>query len=905
MPAIPLKISERSASDAGTPNRSYSDVKANDDMFGGGVGNALAKAGDAAAGVFAAGADIVEKDKTQQRNEHIAQTVAQTDMITPSMNARQAAPADGSGVAQSTWDAQRAEIDRVAEEQFAGDPKGASEYKQRMYPTMGSIRNTNVQFEFGQRATYNKEQADNGLNVIYNGLRADPSLYDDSVRRGTELIDASSSVPASEKETAKTVFRQNAANTRFDGQLFAAKTVDDIKGVEKELQDEKWQAALTPEQYKNLTQKADSQKKVFQTKAASETTTLIATMRTRLDDPEAPPLTPADLETVRRKVEASGSEVSTASMVEFSKLAADNEIKIKTRGLPAYQIAELRNRSKGGPDQTYPGLPPEMSSNVNKVAGMFPGVSAGYLGATATVEYGGNFKKDGTTNYGIKSDTSSAQGVYQFTTKTWNDTVNNPGVKAVLEANGFKNIGPDTRNDPLASTIAAAALASQNKSILVNALHRDVSDSELYMAHFFGAGTAAKFISNYTTNRDGSAAAVAGAEAADANKSIFYTKDGRARSVAEVYDLFTTRFSASPSQAQYNAGQTYDKIYKGAVKAQTDNPVAYAANQGTHSVTPLDQPSAFEARGSTFRDIGTYYRIPDADNKPFDSATEVPQLKKQIADGTAEQVATLLSGIGAMDKTGPGAAAAGLAQLGEKNTSYGVAAQLMQGGLPNMDTATTIIRGQKQIDAGNKTALGDKSEADDTFNKTVGTALNFLDPKAREALQRAAEAHYVQTAGAGDGKFVAKQFAASVNAVMGGSGDRIGEVNSVKTVLPKGVDENTFEKAVDNLTPQALIASSVDRKGNPNGMAPMYSDGTNVSATDIAVQGKFRYVGSDIYEVYMADNKRLVTANIDPATGGRAPYWAKMDKNTVTSLAQKPGGGRPQPVADLTGTGGL
>jgi hypothetical protein len=121
---------------------------------------------------------------------------------------------------------------------------------------------------------------------------------------------------------------------------------------------------------------------------------------------------------------------------------------------------------------------------------------------------------------------------------------------------------------------------------------------------------------------------------------------------------------------------------------------------------------------------------------------------------------------------------------------------------------------------------------------------------------------------------------------MGGD-ERIASINSVNTVLPKGVDSRTFEKAVDNLSPQDLIATSVDRKGQPNGMAPMYSDGSNVNALDISAQGKLRYVGSDTYEVYMSDGKRLVTANIDKSTGLPAPYWTRLDAQAVKTIVTR------------------
>lgn len=888
MPAIPFKESERSSM-VGAPDRSYSDVKATPADFGGGIGDALNSFGSGIVNLAAGAAAYDKKEEETNRQLKVATAAAGTDLLTPSLQARTAAPQDGSGVVAATVEAQRQIINDRAEQLFPGDAKGAAAYRMQMLPQVAHIRNTNVEYEFQQKQTADKLAADDGLNTLYNNLRIDPTMFDLTVKQGNDVIDKSEAITAGDKAAAKDIFAQKAAATAVEGKLMAAKTIDDVKAVQAEMngKDSTWRENMSAEDFKRLTVAADGLKKQKQTAVMSAAKTELSSLRTMSDDPTVPPIPQERLETLRRTIDSAGSETDVATVADLSRLLRDEQLKAATRGLPAYQIAALQNAAKGGVGQAYPNLPPEMADNINRVSKLFPGVDAGYLGATATLEYGGQFKKDGKTDYGVKSDTSSATGVYQFTQQTWRDTTNNPGVKAVLAANGFPNVNDDTRKDPLASTIAAAALASQNKSVLTSVLHRDVSNSELYMAHFFGADDAAKFLSNYVTNRDAPAASIT-PQAAASNKAIFYNPDGKPRTVAQVYDLFTTRFVSSPSQVAFGDSQTYKRIHDASVKAQSDNPVGYAASQGSHVVTPLDQPGAFQARGQTFRDIGTYYRIPDADNKPFDTATEVPQLKKAIQDGSPEQIAQLLGSIGSMDKTAPGAASAGLAQLGEKNTAYGVAAQLMQGAAPDMATAATIIRGQQRLnkDDSTKTALGEPEQATNEFNKTIGTSLSFIDPASRDAIRKAAEAHYIETATVKDGKFDKTLFNKSVNAVLGGNADkRVGTINSTATVLPQGVPEASFEKAVDNLAPPDLIAASVDRKGEPNGMAPVYSDGTLAKASDISAQGKLRYVGGDIYLVQMADNKMLVTHDIDPVSGSPQPYRMKFDKSKVVELA--------------------
>ena len=50
------------------------------------------------------------------------------------------------------------------------------------------------------------------------------------------------------------------------------------------------------------------------------------------------------------------------------------------------------------------------------------------------------------------------------------------------------------RFDPAVASNMAAEFTSENRSQLQTALGRPVSDSELYLAHFLGAGGATKFL---------------------------------------------------------------------------------------------------------------------------------------------------------------------------------------------------------------------------------------------------------------------------------------------------------------------------------------------------------------------------------------------------------------------------
>lgn len=182
------------------------------------------------------------------------------------------------------------------------------------------------------------------------------------------------------------------------------------------------------------------------------------------------------------------------------------------------------------------------------------GVDFGYLIDQAKVESG--FRAD------AKAPTSSATGLYQFIESTWLRMVKDHGYKYGLEDEAAKisqdNSGrmrvsdPETRRDILAlrkdpslASLMAAEFAADNKSYLETNTSRHIGSTEMYMAHFLGAGGAAKFINKLDANpyQDASLAFPA---AARANPGVF--KDhatGLNRSLQQVYDNFAKKFDTN------------------------------------------------------------------------------------------------------------------------------------------------------------------------------------------------------------------------------------------------------------------------------------------------------------------------------------------------------------------------
>jgi hypothetical protein len=201
-----------------------------------------------------------------------------------------------------------------------------------------------------------------------------------------------------------------------------------------------------------------------------------------------------------------------------------------------------------------------------KQAANTTGASFEYLLATA--------KMESDFNPSAGASTSSAHGLFQFIEQTWLGTVKEAGSQlgygpyadAISKtSSGDYTVSDPTmrkeimklRDDPVASSAMAGVLTQSNSFQLTGQIGRRPTDGELYMAHFMGVGGAAKLINNAEDNPQASAARLF-PNAAAANRSIFYDRQGSARSVSEVYSVLTSRYAgAANSQATQTALAMY------------------------------------------------------------------------------------------------------------------------------------------------------------------------------------------------------------------------------------------------------------------------------------------------------------------------------------------------------------
>ena len=178
-------------------------------------------------------------------------------------------------------------------------------------------------------------------------------------------------------------------------------------------------------------------------------------------------------------------------------------------------------------------------------------ISANYLLALA--------RQESSCNSHAKAKTTTAAGMFQFLEQTWLVSVNNHGGtygygqyadqirldrgKALVYDKRQRVTILDKRYDAEMAALMAAELARDNYRYLKRSINRPLQPTDLYMAHFLGAGGAKKFLVALA-NEPASPAAELFPSAARANRAVFYADESRSRSVREVHTFFQGKIEA-------------------------------------------------------------------------------------------------------------------------------------------------------------------------------------------------------------------------------------------------------------------------------------------------------------------------------------------------------------------------
>lgn len=233
------------------------------------------------------------------------------------------------------------------------------------------------------------------------------------------------------------------------------------------------------------------------------------------------------------------------------------------------------------------------------------GVDFGYLVGQAQIE--------SSMNPNARASTSSATGLYQFLDQSWLAVVNEHGAdhgmgwasEAIQKnASGRYYVADpqmrqqimNLRNHPETASVMAAELASDNRDYLQQRTGRTAEPVDLYLAHFLGAGGASKFLNAMQTSPNASGASLFPA-AARANASIFYDRQGNARSLTDIRSSFAQKLEngaqkAGSTTGTYAGSSTFDMPADAPTVAPADYLRIAQQRLGVSQIGDLADPSS-------------------------------------------------------------------------------------------------------------------------------------------------------------------------------------------------------------------------------------------------------------------------------------------------------------------------
>ena len=133
----------------------------------------------------------------------------------------------------------------------------------------------------------------------------------------------------------------------------------------------------------------------------------------------------------------------------------------------------------------------------------------------------------------VSSGSSSASGLYQFTSGTWKDMMAKYSVKYGIPANA-------TAIDPKANAIMAGLYYKENEKSL-SGVTKSFGPVEAYAGHLLGTAGARKFLTGVNTTPDALCSTVVGGDAISGN-APYFTKDGRVLTCKESYDQIANNY---------------------------------------------------------------------------------------------------------------------------------------------------------------------------------------------------------------------------------------------------------------------------------------------------------------------------------------------------------------------------
>lgn len=264
------------------------------------------------------------------------------------------------------------------------------------------------------------------------------------------------------------------------------------------------------------------------------------------DEPDVPPVDRVE----RAPIAVTGDPESAAAALQAPARAV---------GFPErVDLSEFRRSLPTGDDGAEPGRDPNELMQFGSMR-IPRGVVATIVRAAAVTDVDPVYMmaladKESSFATEVRARTSSAEGLFQFVTKTWLSMVRTHGPKhglaeeaaAIEFVEGQPTIKDDAlrdrvlglRRDPYLSAVMAAEMMKRDRAAIERRIGRDLNRSEFYLAHFLGAEGAGKLMALVDEKPKQSAPRVF-REAAKANRTLFFARQGKRMkdlTVAQVYD---------------------------------------------------------------------------------------------------------------------------------------------------------------------------------------------------------------------------------------------------------------------------------------------------------------------------------------------------------------------------------
>jgi hypothetical protein len=365
--------------------------------------------------------------------------------------------------------------------------------------------------------------------------------------------------------------------------------------------------------------------------------------------------------------------------------------------------------------------------------------------------------------------------------------------------------------------------------------------------------------------------------------------------------------SADPGAGEVERGLAarLEALDRTLAKGEADDLLTHLARRGLADVAPIglgDPESLRQRRAQAVALAGAY----GVDTR-FLTGAERGQIRAAARTATVEDQLAIVAAFA--EGFGPDAAAA-LGEAGFEAPAFAHAGILVvTGGDP--EAARAILAGQRLLDGGTATAAPRQTRDQALAGAGVFAALPPELGAMRQALIRAADAHFAATApgeidkdDAGAG---AEAYAASLQAAAGAvmrDGRQLGgfqEVNGLAVLLPSSLTADIAERALAAATPEDLAGASRSGQApilagrplaNVQGALALRYAGAGLYLAGVTVRGRFEALADDAEPGGRAliDIERLVALMGDRAAGRSRGLVDRFDRAVIDAL----GGGSGQ-----------